>query len=86
MAAVPRGGPANFVKPNCCYSQTNGLVPAYRRSIREEGSKTLEQPHLERAACKQIAEAGQLWGVTGSELRIFADRMTRNYCRLKEDG
>ena len=47
------------------------LNPAYRRGIREESVKNPEQSHLERAAC--VAEAGQLWGVTDSELGYFAD-------------
>ena len=47
-------------------------IPTYRGGIREESVKTLEQPRLERAACS-FAEAGQLWGVTDSELTIFAE-------------
>ena len=45
--------------------------PAYRRSVRVESVKYWNNPTLSEQLA--FAEAGQLWGVTGSELRNFSD-------------
>ena len=58
--------------------------PAYRRSVRVESVKYWNNPTLSEQLA--VAEAGQLWGVTASELSISADYRTRKICLLKEDG
>ena len=52
-------------------------------ALRKRAGKSLNRPTLSE---QHVTEAGQLWGVTASELSISADYRTRKICLLKEDG
>ena len=54
-------------------------ISAYRRCIREKSVRRIEQYRLERAGCGLVAEPGQLWGVTYSELISLRTNQIENY-------
>ena len=58
---------------------------AYRRGIRKESDRDWNSPALSEQLAP--AEAGQLWGVSDSELKNLADqRVCMKICRNKEVG